>query len=68
MRDLSMLSDDHAVSAVLGVVEAIEGAMVHLKSAKLLCDVCVALRLRHAELFQLGIVPIAVCHGCLLDS
>ena len=68
MRDLGMLCDNHAVSAVLGVVEAIEGTVLHLKSAKLLCDVCVALRLRHAELFQLRIVPIAVRHGCLLDS
>ena len=68
MRDLSVLCDNHAISAVLGVVEAIEGTIFDLKSAKLLGDVCVALRLRHTELFELRVVPIAVRHGRLLDA
>ena len=70
MGDLSVLSNDHALfsTSVRVVLETFKGATLHLESAQLLRDVCVALGLRHAEFLELRVVPITVGHWSLLYS
>ena len=67
VRDLGCLSNDHSISTVLSMVmEAIQSSALDFETFQLVSNVCIALRLRHTELFELGVVPVAIRHGSLL--